>query len=278
MAQALDDYVYLDRAQAMQARLREQLASGAYDGITDPAVFAERLTHDLWEVVDGDKHLGVVYQASRSRAEPGPPPSLERYGYPTVELRDDGIGYIDVRGFWPPRLAEQALADAMTKVVSADALILDLRNNGGGEPDGVVMFASYLLPQQRIHFDDLVFRADDRVDSYYTSPKTRGPWFGTSKPVVLLTSASTRSAGEEFAYGLRAQERVTIVGETTAGAGHLSRFDSLDDPWGVYLPIGLPRNPLTGGGWEGTGVEPDVAVPASGALERAVQWLGARDQ
>jgi hypothetical protein len=74
---------------------------------------------------------------------------------------------------------------------------------------------------------------------------------------------------KEFAYNLKNLKRATIIGETTGGGAHPVSGHRIDDHFGIGVPFARAINPITKTNWEGTGVEPDVKVPASEALEVA---------
>lgn len=87
--------------------------------------------------------------------------------------------------------------------------------------------------------------------------------------MYVLTSDLTFSGGEEFAYNLKAQGRATLVGETTRGGAHPTQVFPITPTFEITVPIARSVNPVTGGNWEGTGVEPDLAVPAIEAFDAA---------
>lgn len=285
VASGLAGYVFMDKAGKMQTRIREALAAGAYTGITNHRKLAKRLTDDL-VAVTGDKHLRVVYSGS---VLPPPQPRREmspeeieqfkkhaagdNFGMPVAEVRDGNVGYLLVLGFLPPEVAAEAVAETMSKLADADALIIDLRQNGGGSPHGVALMTSYLFGNERVHLNDIYYRGEDRTESFHTSPDAPGKHFGSRKPIFVLTSARTFSAGEEFAYNLKALGRAKIIGETTGGGAHPTEFVRVSDHWGVVLPSARAINPITKTNWEGTGVAPDVEVPADQALEKALELI-----
>jgi C-terminal processing protease CtpA/Prc len=87
----------------------------------------------------------------------------------------------------------------------------------------------------------------------------------------VLTSDRTFSGGEEFAYNLKHFGRATIVGETTVGGAHPTEPVELPRDFVMGVPNARPVHPVTGTNWEGSGVEPDIAVPAETALEVALR-------
>jgi C-terminal processing protease CtpA/Prc len=143
-----------------------------------------------------------------------------------------------------------------------------VRRNGGGSPHTVAMLSSYLFDQPT-HLNSLYWRERDRTDEFWTTREVRGKRFGQGKPVYVLTSRQTFSGAEEFSYNLKALKRATLVGETTGGGAHPGGVRRVHELFTVFVPTGRAINPVTRTNWEGTGVVPDVAVPADEALHRA---------
>jgi len=92
----------------------------------------------------------------------------------------------------------------------------------------------------------------------------------------VLTSATTFSGGEALAYDLQALGRATVVGETTRGGAHPSEVVLLTTQIELRLPVARALNPITGGNWEGVGVQPDIPAPATEALEVALEAASGR--
>ncbi|HEX5817749.1 MAG TPA: S41 family peptidase [Gemmatimonadales bacterium] len=272
-------YVFPETATKMEAALRARLANREYDAITSARAFAEKLRADLVEV-SRDKHLNVRYFAGGVPDLRGdePPPEeqaeqrayLKRvnYGFEKVERMAGNVGYVEIRGFVPPALGGETASAAMTMVANADALIVDLRRNGGGEPAMIAYVTSYLFDEPT-HLNDIYDRARDRTDQYWTVPHVPGQRFGGEKPVFVLTSKETFSGGEEFAYNLKNLGRATIVGEVTGGGAHPVRLVKVAERFGVGIPFARAVSPITKTNWEGTGVTPHIAVQAPEALDRA---------
>ena len=77
------------------------------------------------------------------------------------------------------------------------------------------------------------------------------------------------SGAEEFSYNLKNLKRATIVGETTGGGAHPVAGHRIDEHFSITVPYARAINPISKTNWEGTGVEPDVKVPAADALATA---------
>jgi retinol-binding protein 3 len=152
-------------------------------------------------------------------------------------------------------------------LAGSDALIIDLRDNGGGNPSMIQLLASYLLkPDHKTLLNSFYIRKGDRTEQYWTAPWVPGPRLSEA-PLYVLTSKRTFSAAEEFTYDLQSLKRATIVGETTGGGAHPEEEHLVAGyPVVMSLPFGRAVNPITGTNWEGTGVAPDVPAAAAEAL------------
>ena len=87
-----------------------------------------------------------------------------------------------------------------------------------------------------------------------------------NKDVYVLTSKRTFSGAEEFTYNLKNLKRATIIGETTGGGAHPGGGFRINEHFGIFVPTGRAISPITKTNWEGTGVSPDIDVPADQAL------------
>ena len=275
IAEIRDSYVDPSAAIKVHAAFRDGRAG--LDGVTDGEAFAKQLTGLMQSVVP-DRHLHVEYSAEPLLQAVAPTVSelaLRRaldekanYGVERVERLPGNIGYIDLRSFSKTDWAAQTLAACMTVVAHTDALIIDLRRNGGGYPATVTLVESYLF-DKRTHVVDVVWREGQRTEQFWTQDSVPGLRFGGSKPVWLLTSKATFSGAEQFAYDLKNLKRATVVGETTGGGANPGKFVTLDEHFGLVVPTGRAVSPITHGNWEGVGVEPDVPVEAEKAFHVA---------
>jgi C-terminal processing protease CtpA/Prc len=190
------------------------------------------------------------------------------FGFEKLERLAGNIGYLDLRGFPPPQMMGDTAAAAMTFLANMEALIIDLRQNGGGSPDAVALMASYLMGPQPARLNDIYDRPSNQTHQYWTLPYVPGKRLA-DKDVYLLTSNRTFSAAEDFTYGLKNLKRVTIVGEVTGGGAHPGGPRRINDHFFVGVPSGRSISVVTNTDWEGVGVEPDVKVPAERALATA---------
>jgi hypothetical protein len=268
-------YVYPDVAQKMADALLAHQTSGDYDAVTDGETFADLLTWHMRDV-SHDYHLWLGY----SRVSPfplEPPPEVIARGrkflelsncwFAKIEILPHNIGYLQLNAFPDPSECESAATAAMAKLNSADAIIFDLRYNGGGSRKMVALIATYLFDQPT-HLNDFYNRAENLTEQSWTLAPVPGNRLA-DKPAYVLTSRGTFSGAEEFSYDLKMLKRATIVGEATGGGAHMSSPHRIDDHFAIFVPAARAINPISKTDWEGTGVEPDVKVKAANALAMA---------
>ena len=273
------NYVFPDLAQQLAKATATKQAKGGYDSATTATAMALALTHDLVEI-GKDKHFRVTY-------DPGftPPPAeavlpsnddvaayrqeMARiaYGVERVQRLPGNIGYLEVRGFGPLAYVGEAYTSAMSLLIGTDALVLDLRRNGGGQPESVAHLLSHFfgIDDDR-HLNDIYKRPSNRTREYWTNPAVTVRY---TKPIYVLTSSDTFSGGEEAAYDLQTQKRATLVGETTGGGANPGEIVALSHGLVAFIPTGRSINPITKTNWEHVGVKPEIAVPAATAMKTA---------
>jgi len=275
-----DNYVFPGKAKAMSALLRKNLKAGTYDRISNPEEFAARLTNDL-RMVTKDRHLAVIFGPQRiaqmrcdtiygeSLPEVIRARQRDNFGFRKVELLPGNVGYIDFRMFDNPQLpgAGAAAVSAMNFLANAQAVIFDLRRNGGGYPEMIQLISTYLF-EGEAHLNDLYTRPTNLTQQYWILPWVPGPRLA-KVPVYILTSNYTFSGAEEFSNNLRELKRATIVGQATGGGAHPVNFKILNDLFILKVSIGRAINPVSKNNWEGIGVQPHVKVPADSALDIA---------
>ncbi|MCL4741187.1 MAG: S41 family peptidase [Phycisphaerales bacterium] len=279
-AEALErGYVFPEVGNAMAERLRQNLRSGAYAPIEDDLELARVLTDDL-QAISRDRHLSVrVRPRAEEQGEVRVMPderemAANNYGFREVQVLPGNIGLVRFDVFVPGPEAEATAAAAMAFVRNCDAIVFDLRGNGGGSPEMIRFLTSYLF-EAPTHLNDMVDRTGAVVEEFWTLEAVPGHRPRPGVPVFVLTSARTFSGAEEFAYNLKILRRATIVGERTGGGAHPVRAERLSDRLVIRVPYLRARNPISGTNWEGAGVEPDLDVPAAEALDRALELASA---
>ncbi len=265
-------YVYPEVGEKMAASIEARLAAGEYDDLNTDGVLAARLTDDL-RAISRDRHLGVGPAPRRSPGEsigmPGPERMRrENFAFKKVEILPGNIGYVRFDLFIDHDEARRTAAAALAFLANCDALIFDLRHNGGGSPEMIRFITSYLFDQPT-HLNSMIDRNGNVVEEFWTVSEIPGSRFAPDLPVYVLTSGRTFSGAEEFSYNLKNLKRATIVGETTGGGAHPVRGEPIGERFMIRVPYMRANNPISKTNWEGTGVEPDVKTTAGEALEKA---------
>ena len=276
---------YVDRAvgQQLADALSTHDKNGEYESLDTGVTLAARLNTDIQTtsralgIPRGVFVADVVYSA-RPLPTGAPPPMTEemreRYRatllqqnclLETVETLPHNIGYMKLNGFADASVCRAVTSGAMASLNKADALIVDLRDNGGGLGETAVQIAAYFFDRPAYMYDP---RPDSPVPARTASPISDNEL--VDKPVYVLTSSSTQSAAEYFAYNLQMLKRATVVGETTAGHQHSGGFYRINDHFGIGIQhVARPDNPYPVKGWEVIGVEPDIKVSRAEALDAA---------
>lgn len=268
--------------------LRAQFNSGVFNDARSGAAFATSLAEALTEAT-GDGHLNVEYVArpmsegDRAAEADFTAQEMERYygaginfGVKKVERLDNNIGLLELSVFPPASMGGAVISAAMQVIARTDALIIDLRQNGGGS-DTVALVASYLFDTVQ-PLSGIYDRPSDTTQQRSTQPYVPGARFGPDKPVYVLISKRTFSAAEALAYDLQALKRATIVGEPSGGGAHPFQYRRIHPQFVLWSVTQKSFNPITQSNWQGVGVQPDVRVPADQALAKAIELIGARDK
>jgi hypothetical protein len=280
------NYVFPEVAEQAAAAVEARLAAGEYDDL-DEATLTNLVTTHLQDVTH-DKHLRLRLSGGPGPGGPGPGGSggpepanhelrrlamrqqgrLDNFGIRRVERLDGNVGYLDLRRVAMAANAGPAVAAAMELMAGTDALILDLRHNHGGAPDGVTLWCSYLLTEEPVHLNDIFHADTGETRQFWSLPYLPGARY-VDKPVYVLTSSHTFSGGEELCYNLQALGRAELIGETTGGGAHPTRPIPISATMMIGVPFARSVNSVTGTNWQGTGVVPDVAVSADEAYDVA---------
>lgn len=261
-------YVFPDVAERMIRSIREKQRSGAYKSISRPTALAEALTTDL-RAINPDLHLRIWHQATVTEQErpTNAPPSrnsdeINNFGFVHAERLAGNVGYLRLDEFAngdDPRAVAVA-AGAMAFLKNSDALIIDLRHNGGGYPSMVARLLGYLHGDESLLYVRFFHRPSGKTTEGHTVVIPPTERYGQSRPVFLIVGPGTASAAESFAFFLRESGRATLLGERTMGAANPGDVFDLGHGFHAFVPTGRPMSPLTGKNWEGVGIEPHNAV------------------
>ena len=277
-----EQYVLTELRPKFDAILSKGIAEGRYD-VAEPEELVKRINTDLTEVTP-DKHLGVMYDPGQARqlaaAAPGAgaddaPPSAgdiaaadrRNHGIVQLKILPGNIRYLESDGFvWAGKASERAYADAMRFLSGGDAVIIDMRPNGGGSPDAVRYMVSHFMepnkPLMTFHM------GSNKTDTTATLATLDAPRM-VGKPLYVLSGPGSASAAEEFLGHVSGYKLGEIIGTTSAGAGFRNEFFPV--PGGLVISISVGRAVLasTGKDWEGVGIKPTTEVALDKALDVA---------
>lgn len=271
------EYVFPKLGAQVKALLLKNHSDGKYDEIKDGNAFAGALLEDVNTVIH-DKHFMFWFSARRLEGEMKPGPEYEaerrvllrRHNGLVKEVKHlaGNIGLFKIDALLDPEHIVRPLSGAMKFLQETDAMIIDLRDNGGGVPEAVQLICSYFLQPAPILLETHYWKPTDEETEYWSLPKVDGERY-LDKPLFILTSEETASGAEGLAYVLKHLGRATIVGERTWGGSHPGTTMRISEHFASVIPMGYTVVASTGKDWEETGVLPDVEVPSGEALIRA---------
>ena len=262
-----DFYIYPDIAKKTSKHLYSQYEAGHFDRFKDNQTFANVLTETV-QSFNKDKHMRIM----ANKPYIAPENSLKRmaeqrmdqinnyrnfnHGFQEVKLLEGNVAYLDLRGFAGLYRAKE-IADAYMALISqADAVVIDLSKNGGGDPSMVQYLCSYFF-NQKLHLNSLYYREGERTEEYWTLDEVGGKKM-VNVPLFVMISERTFSGAEEFSYNMQTQKRATLIGQTSGGAANPGGTRGINNELSVFIPTGRAINPITNTSWEETGVIPEI--------------------
>ncbi|MFY1046801.1 S41 family peptidase [Chryseobacterium sp. GP-SGM7] len=263
------NYVYPEKVLEIENYLYKQNKSKVYKSTVNPQDFAEKLVSNILSV-QNDKHLRIVYDPdlekdillfneSKKNAEKISNSDIEKekavnFYFRKLEILPSNIGYVEFTNFSLPNdEARKTIRSAMQFVSNTDALIIDLRNNRGGNAVTANEILGYFF-NSKIKTG----RSFNKIENKWSDNYIQNQDITLNMPLYILTSKKTYSAGEGFAYILKNQRNAKIIGEATNGGAHLTRSFSLGNGFVGFIPYLRSENEKTKTDWEGTGVIPDI--------------------
>jgi len=266
------EYFDAEVAERVSSCLRQWNMQGRYADVKSLEELATKLTADLFELTH-DRHLAVTVSKSNQsqQANDGAARLAAgkriNFGVQRAEVLPGNVGYLNITAFFRLEEAREALAAGMQVVRHADALILDLRDNGGGNPESVALLASYFFAEKDLPLFEIVPRSGEA--QLYKTASEETLERNETRPIYVLISSRTFSGGEGMAFILQEHGRATIIGEKTPGAANPGRPYPVGNTIEVTVPNGQVRTSIKKSNWEGVGVTPDIAVLAKDAAREA---------
>ncbi len=269
-------YVLPERRPALDAVLAEGLGSKRYL-VREPAVLAERINADLARV-GRDHHLNFKYDPQRVEMMMARTAEGERdrsafeaevrrnnHGVRQLRVLPGNVRYLDLVSFdWLGSETADVFKSAMAFLKGGDAVVIDLRRNGGGAGPAVHQIISHFVkagtPLIRFHKGNEV---SPTMESLVGASDMIG------KPLYVLTSGQTGSAAEEFVGHVAGYRLGEVVGETTSGAAFMNGMYAIEGGFELSVSEARPVLAATGKDWEGTGIAPTIPAPVEEAIDTA---------
>ncbi len=191
---------------------------------------------------------------------------------------DDNIGYIRCESF-TAGIGEGNLDDVMMYLALCRGLIIDVRNNGGGDLTTAERFAGRFV-SERTHIGYMQHKngsghADfSDLEPQYLEPSSNVRWH---KKVCVLTNRSVYSAANAFAVWMHTLPHVTLIGDHTGGGSGMPMSNSLPNGWSVRYSA-CPMYDKNKNQTE-FGIDPDIMCHLDGSftydaiIEQARQYL-----
>ncbi len=273
-------YVHIDVAKRITAELAKWQTTDDYRTTANGNEFADKVNKIMaGQVTDG--HLSIRYSAEKLPPRPERmKPSKEEIaqdqkmmrmtnaGFAKVERLGGNIGYVKINQFFQLNDSRRPIEATMKFLANTDAMIIDLREHRGGYSETADFFTSIFFdPKKPVKFWDVYDRLKDKKFAVWSSKTTMGLRY--TKPIYVLISGATGSAGESVAYNLQAYKRSTTIGSKSYGIANMGNFFRINDHFMSLIPYAQGRNPVTGTNWEKVGVVPEVKASITESLIEA---------
>ena len=275
----LETYLDLDVAKEMTSVLKSNIKSNKYMSIKNPDEFSKIVTLDL-QKVSKDLHLKVNFEPKKNARKKRVMPEemkIERekmmamrmaeinYGFTEVKVLNGNIGYLNLRMFVDIKYGREAATAAMSFLNNTNAIIIDLRTNGGGVPSMMQLLSSYFTDAKPVLLSNFYERKTNSETQLYTFETIDGKRM-TNKPLYILTSKKTFSAAEAFTYTLKHLDKAVVVGEITKGGANRTKSINLNNDFSISVPYIKSIHPVTKSNWEGVGVQPTIETAENDAF------------
>lgn len=280
-----ENYIYPERVDSIEAFLNSKLKSGGYKEFAQPQDFLRNLNTDL-EREGKDHHLDIFFNPARVRQirlerqteKPAKPQftaefmmrmRYENFRLRKVERLDGNIGYFNFLNFPPLAPSKESLAGAMNFLRYSSAIIIDLRENGGGNAETMNFLISYFV-KEGTQIGEWRRRKGNQIEKVFVPADAVVNKIPEDVPIYILVSNRTSSAAEGFSGALQQFRKATLVGAQTKGEGNPGELFVINDFLYMMIPTVESRNPVTGKTIDGIGLTPDIKISPDKALAKAL--------
>ena len=279
-----DNYVFPEKGKRIATHLLQEYKNGKFNQIKDWNTFDSITTQSL-RSFSHDGHLYVrndsktVKELLAAQNQAVDSKSTEQYsydpfyygteaieknfGFREVKILEGNVGYIKLSEINISTKSLPVLFAAMAFVSNTKALVIDLRDNGGGGSELGSVFHSFFLPKDTPLLDFKTRNGPSKIDKtvLWLTEKTY------DNPLFIIINKGTASAAEEFAYSLQNKKRAKIIGQQSAGAANMNSWYVVNEHIFVSVSTAAPTLPGTEESWEQKGVQPDLIVEEGTEIE-----------
>ncbi|WP_212005657.1 S41 family peptidase [Chitinophaga sp. HK235] len=263
-------YVYPDKGKLLSAALLKAGKDRAYAAIDSVKSFSNGVTALLQQTVK-DGHIYLRYdpavvkdlQAPKGNTDSLPDPfyygeraEKNNYGFQEIKILPGGVGYLRLSEINLSPKSIVLLKAAMELLRHTQALVLDLRDNGGGGSDMGLVLEGCFVPEGTPLLE--VKKREGAVTQ--EKAVTAGPEYKYEQPLYVLVNGRTASAAEAFPFTMQRLKRAVVVGQRTAGAAHMNEWYPAGNDFFLSVAVAAPVFPGTDISWERTGVQPDFVT------------------
>ena len=257
------NYVVEEKIPAIVASLSKQTTLNLENGIETETLLTDRLQafdkHFVVQKVNLQPNPVTQPLVQATRESWSQRLARQNYGFDQIKILDSNIGYLSFWGFADLTADLKAkITSALTFLAGVDALIIDLRENGGGSAESVRYLSSHFI-EGKVHLNSFYNRPTQTTQEFWTLPEISNPNF-EKLPLYILISNKTFSAAEEFAYNFKHLDRAIILGEPSKGGANPWQWFNLPNNYRIALPVSMAVNPVTKRNWEGVGVQPHCLI------------------
>lgn len=281
-----ENYIFPERVNHISDFVLGKLKTGGYKSTSSSEEFLQALNADL-EKEAKDHHLNIFINPGRVRQikleeqneregkkETLTEEWLQRMKYENFRLRkverlDGNIGYFNFLNFPPLEPAKESITGAMNFIRNSFALVIDLRENGGGNAETMNFMLSYFL-KDSLQTGEGRYRKENKTVKNHIPHDAVINKIADEVPVYILVSNRTSSAAEGFAYTLQQFKRAVIVGEQTKGEGNPGSLFAINEAMYMMIPTIEVRSAVSGKGIDGIGVTPDIQISTDKAYSKAL--------
>lgn len=279
-----EKYIFPEKVSPMEKAVYKKFSEGQYAQYTTTNKFLKQLNHDMETLIE-DRHVNIFYdpiKVKQIKAEnkgtythPNFSPEFlkrakfENHMVRKAERLDGNIGYLKLDLFLDSRIAKPTIVSGMNFLSNSDIMIIDIRQNGGGNANAVNFLTNYFLPDSTL-ISEYYSTLTKETTKTYIEHEEQVQKFSDKVPLYILVSKKTSSAAEAFAYQLQAFKRAIVIGDTTLGEANPGYAFALNDNLWLMVPTSINSNAVTKTNWQGIGVIPDILIKSGRALEAAL--------